>query len=215
MHALKNRMEALSKNLRAVRNPWEKAKEEKCYWNMVAWTCLFLKHLSFRWQWSNIFKGISSQEQRETCISFIAVQLSLKSHESTQKEVYFSIAKKSCPWQCDRERLHSQNSGIKSQPLSTCDSPGGPDGAADVQLTVEGRERRLIVGVSWASHGSGVYLLCSHSTDHYSSPKVSATCKGKFKTYMPMGKVQWTPAESQNTSSFQLADTYFTFLCIK
>lgn len=39
--------------------------------------------------------------------------------------------------------------------------------------------------------------------------------QGKFKTYMPMGKVQWTPAESQNTSSFQLADTYFTFLCIK
>lgn len=105
-----------------------------------------------------------------------------------------------------------RNSGIKSQPLSTCDSPGGPSGqwTSSWQLKEERREahcgefREPVVEVACIS-SAHILLTITHLQG-------LSYLQGKLKTYMPMGKVQWTPAESQNTSSFQLANTYFTSL---
>lgn len=118
-----------------------------------------------------------------------------------------------------------RNSGIKSQPLSTIcgtpqvaprgcprDSPGGPSG----QWTSCWRkgEGRLAVGSFMSQSWSGVYLLCPCSADHYSAPRSQVPAR-KVENICARGKVQWTPAESQNMSSFQVANTYFTSLCIK
>lgn len=86
--------------------------------------------------------------------------------------------------------------------------PRRPRWAADVQLTVEGREKG---GSLWEFREPVMEVVCISSA-HILPLTIThlqglSYVQGKFKTYMPMGKVQWTPAESQNTSSFQLADT--------
>lgn len=88
-----------------------------------------------------------------------------------KRSLFLNSKKKSCPWQCDRETPlpEIQGSSLSHFPPVT---PQVAPVAVDIQLTAEGREKGgSLWGVSWASRGSGVYLLCSHSTDHYSSPR--------------------------------------------
>lgn len=126
------------------------------------------------------------------------------------KRSLFLNREKCCPWECDSGRLHSQT--FRDQ-VTTIFNPVAPQVAPgiDIQWAGEGRQKgESQWEVLWATHGSGVYLFCSHSTDHY-SPWGSSYLQGRLETYMPRQEVWWIPAESQHTPPFQLANTYFTF----
>lgn len=132
-----------------------------------------------------------------------------------KRSLFLNSKKKCCPWQCERERDSTpRNSGIKSQPLSTCDSPGGPSGQWTCSWQLKEERREAHCGEFREPVVEVVCIPSAHILLTITHLQVLSYLQGKLKTYMPMGKAQWTPAESQNTSSFQL-QTPISLLCKK